>query len=41
MDVVTVRRLRELEDENGKLNKFLAETMLDIEAMKVDARIKR
>ncbi len=36
-----VRRLRELEGENGKLKKLLAETMLDIEALKFVARGKR
>jgi putative transposase len=41
MDVADVRRLRELEGENGKLKKFLAEAMLDIEALKVVARGKR
>jgi putative transposase len=29
MEAVDVRRLRELEGENGKLKKLLAETMLD------------
>ena len=41
MEAVDVRRLRELEGENGKLKKLLAETMLDIEALKVVARGKR
>jgi putative transposase len=41
MDVADVRRLRELEGENGKLKKLLAEAMLDIEALKVVARGKR
>jgi 4-hydroxy-3-methylbut-2-enyl diphosphate reductase IspH len=35
------RRLRELEGENTKLKKLLAEAMLDIEALKVVARGKR
>jgi putative transposase len=29
MDVSDARRLKALEDENGKLKKLLAETMLD------------
>ena len=41
MGAVDVRRLRELEGENGKLKKLLAEAMLDIEALKVVARGKR
>ena len=41
MDVADVRRLRELEGENDKLKKLLAEAMLDIEALKVVARGKR
>jgi putative transposase len=41
MDVAEARRLRELEGENGKLKKLLAEAMLDIEALKVVARGKR
>jgi putative transposase len=41
MEAVDVRRLRELEGENGKLKKLLAEAMLDIEALKVVARGKR
>jgi len=41
MDVSDARRLRELEGENGKLKKLLAEAMLDIEALKVVARGKR
>ena len=41
MDVAGVRRLRELEGENGKLKKLLAEAMLDIESLKVIARGKR
>jgi putative transposase len=41
MEVAKARRLRELESENGKLKKLLAEAMLDIEALKVVARGKR
>ncbi len=35
MDEADVRQLRELEDENGKLKKLLAEAMLDIGALNV------
>jgi putative transposase len=41
MEVSDVRKLRELEGENAKLKKLLAEAMLDIEALKVVARGKR
>jgi len=41
IDVTDVRRLHELEGENGKLKKPLDEAMLDIEALKVIAREKR
>lgn len=41
MEVSDVRKLRELEAENAKLKKLLAEAMLDIEALKVVARGKR
>ena len=41
MDVSEARRLRELEGENSKLKKLLAEAMLDIESLKVVARGKR
>jgi putative transposase len=41
MDVSDARRLRELEGENAKLKKLLAEAHLDIEALKVVARGKR
>jgi putative transposase len=34
MDVSEVRRLKELESENGKLKKLLAEAHLDIHALK-------
>jgi putative transposase len=41
IEVSEARRLRELEGENTKLKKLLAEAMLDIEALKVVARGKR
>ena len=41
MDVSEAKRLRELESENTKLKKLLAEAMLDIESLKVVARGKR
>ena len=41
MEVPDAKRLRELESENNKLKKLLAESMLDIEALKVVARGKR
>lgn len=34
MDVSDVKRLRALEDENRKLKKLLAESMLDVSALK-------
>jgi len=34
MDVSDARKLKALEDENTKLKKFLAETMLDIAIFK-------
>jgi putative transposase len=34
MDVSDAKRLRALEDENGRLKKLLAETMLDIAILK-------
>ena len=40
MTVPDARRLRELESENGRLKKLLAEAHLDIEALKVVARGK-
>jgi putative transposase len=40
MDVPDAKRLRELEAENAKLKKLLAEAMLDAEALKVVARGK-
>jgi putative transposase len=41
MEASDARRLKELESENGKLKKLLAEAMLDNEALKVVARGKR
>ena len=41
MDVADAKRLRELEAENAKLKKLLAESMLDIEALKVVVKEKR
>ena len=41
MDVPDARRLRELEAENNKLKKLLAEAHLDIEALKVGFGVKR
>jgi len=35
MEVADAKRLRELQTENAKLKKLLAESMLDIEALKV------
>ena len=40
MQVSEAQRLRELESENAKLKKMLAEAMLDIEGLKVVARGK-
>lgn len=40
MSVPDAKRLRELESENGKLKKLLAEAMLDAEALRVVARGK-
>lgn len=37
MDVPDAKRLRELESENAKLKKLLAEAMLDKEALKIVA----
>jgi putative transposase len=40
LDVSDARRLKALEDENGKLKKLLAETKLDIAILKdIDSRI--
>ena len=41
MDVSEARRLRELEGENGKQKKLLAEAHLDIEALKTAFGVKR
>jgi putative transposase len=41
MDVPDAKRLRELETENAKLKKLLAEALLDNDALKVVARGKR
>lgn len=41
MNISEARRLRELEGENGKLKKLLAEAHLDIEALKTAFGIKR
>ena len=41
MSVPDAKRLRELEAENAKLKKLLAEAMLDIEALKVVVKGKR
>ena len=41
LNMSEVRRLRELESENTKLKKRLAEAMLDIESLKAVARGKR
>lgn len=40
MEVPDAKRLRDLESENNKLKKLLAEAMLDNEALKVVARGK-
>lgn len=40
MDVPDAKRLRELELENAKLKKLLAEAMLDKEALRIVARGK-
>ena len=41
MDVPDARRLRELEAENGKLKKLLAEAHLDIHALNTAFGVKR
>lgn len=41
MDVPDAKRLRELESENARLKKLLAEALLDNEALKVVAQGKR
>ena len=40
MSVPDAKRLRELESENAKLKKLLAESMLDVEALRVVTRGK-
>ena len=40
MDVSEVKRLKGLEDENARLKKLLADTMLDKEALEVALRKK-
>jgi putative transposase len=40
MSVPDAKRLRELEAENAKLKKLLAESMLDVEALRVVTRGK-
>ncbi len=41
MDVPDAKRLRELESENGKLKKLLAEAHLDIHALNTAFGVKR
>jgi putative transposase len=41
MDASDARRLRELEAENARLKKLLAEAVLDAEALKVAFGVKR
>jgi len=41
MDVADAKRLRELESENAKLKKLLAEAHLDIHALKGVFGVKR
>ena len=41
LQVSEAKRLRELEAENAKLKKLLAESQLDIEALKVAFGVKR
>ena len=41
MDVSEAKRLRDLEGENSKLKKLLAEAHLDIEALKTAFGVKR
>ena len=40
MDVSEAKRLKALEDENRRLKKLLAESMLDNDALKVALRVK-
>jgi putative transposase len=41
MQVAEAKRLRELETENAKLKKLLAEAHLEVEALKVALGVKR
>ena len=41
LQISEAKRLRELEAENGKLKKLLAEAHLDLEALKVAFGVKR
>ena len=41
MEAVDVKKLRQLEHENAKLKKLLAEAHLDVEALKVAFGVKR
>jgi putative transposase len=41
MELSEIRRVRELEAENAKLKKLLAESLLDAEALKVALGRKR
>ena len=41
MDAEDAKRLKELETENGRLKRLLAEAHLDIEALKVGFGVKR
>ena len=41
MEISEAKRLRELEAENAKLKKLLAEAHLDVEALKVAFGVKR
>jgi len=41
MEADDAKRLKELEQENGRLKRLLAEAHLDIEALKVGFGVKR
>ena len=41
MEAEDAKRLKELEQENGRLKRLLAEAHLDIEALKVGFGVKR
>ena len=41
MEADEARRLKDLEVENGRLKKLLAEAHLDLEALKVGFEVKR